>query len=241
MITINKCLLLALTGALGTAALQADSISLFDGKSLNGWTGDTAFWKVEDGTITGESTAANPCKKTTYLTYNKLEFSNFELTFSFRFMSEAGNSGVQYRSQWKDKDAFQIKGYQADMETGKNYSGILYDQDGRGIVAKRGEHVTISKTGEKTKKTPFTQSAQLAQESLKLKKWNSYRIVADGHTLTHEINGHKTVQVVDNQENKFSLKGLLALQLHQGPAMKVQFKDMLMLELEDTPGKAKDF
>ncbi|PQJ28415.1 hypothetical protein BSZ32_07755 [Rubritalea profundi] len=72
-----------------------------------------------------------------------------------------------------------------------------------------------------------------------MKKWNSYRIVADGHTLTHKINGHKTIQVVDNQENKFSLKGLFALQLHQGPAMKIQFKDMLMLELEDTQEKPK--
>ena len=229
MNTINKCLLLAFTGAITTATLQADAISLFDGKSLNGWIGDTSFWKVEDGSITGESTEANPCKKTTYLTYNAEEFGDFELTFSFRFMSKTGNSGAQYRSQWKDKEAFQIKGYQADMETGKNHSGILYEQDGRGIVAKRGQHVIISKTGEKTVTPKFSESGKLAQESMKLKEWNTYRVVADGHTLTHEINGHKTSQVIDNQENKLSLKGLIALQLHKGPTMKVQFKDILII------------
>lgn len=234
MKSLHTCLFVAFAVTTSVASLQADPISLFDGKTLKGWTGNNLFWKVEDGAITGECSATNPCEQTTYLTYDKREFSNFELTLSFRFMSDLGNSGVQYRSQWKDKEAFQIKGYQADIETGKTYNGILYEQDGRRILAKRGEHVTISKIGEKSIKSPFKDSAQKAQDSLKLKQWHTYKIVANGRTITQEINGHKTIQVDDNEDLKFSPKGFFALQLHKGPAMKIQFKDILVTELKDT-------
>jgi len=225
--------LIALCGA---TSLFADTISLFDGKTLDGWHGDRTFWSVQDGAITGESTAANPCKRTTYLTYTKDEFTNFELIVDFRLIAKKGNSGIQYRSQWHNKDLFQIKGYQADMETGNNYSGILYDQNGRGIVAKRGEHVVISPDGKK-KVTPLADatSAQKAQASIKQGEWNTYRIVADGHTLTHQINGHTVTTTEDTDPQKRASKGLLAFQLHAGPAMKVQYKNVRMLELPDTP------
>jgi hypothetical protein len=147
------------------SAAFADDLVIFDGKSLDGWHGDPKFWKVEEGTITGESTPENPCDKTTYLRYTKQGVDDFELTLSFRFLSEKGNSGIQYRSKFFP-DNFQVEGYQADMETGKNYSGILYDQGGRGIVAKRGESVIISSDGKKVVKT--LQSGDLAQKSIKL-------------------------------------------------------------------------
>ncbi|GAA5496032.1 hypothetical protein Rhal01_02213 [Rubritalea halochordaticola] len=207
----------------------ADEIPLFDGKSLKGWKGNTTFWKVEDGAITAESTAEHSCTKTTYLRYTGKQFSDFELTLSFRFLSKQGNSGIQYRSQ-ASKDSFAIKGYQADLETGTNYSGILYDQDGRGIVAKRGQKMRISPDGKK--QTEPLPSGELAQKSIKPGEWNSYKIVADGNKLMHFINGHKTVEVIDEDKKHKDAKGWIALQLHQGPAMKVQFKDLMMLELD---------
>ena len=207
----------------------ADLVSLFDGKTLNGWKGNQTFWKVENGAITGESTAANPCKKTTYLVYTKKQVANFELIVSFRFLTKEGNSGIQYRSQIVP-NTFQIQGYQADLETGNNYSGILYDQGRRGIVARRGQSMTIAANGKKSIKS--LPSGELAQKSIKHGQWNEYKIVADGNTLSHYINGHKTVQVIDNDRKHSRGKGYIALQLHQGPAMKVQFKNIRLLELD---------
>jgi len=216
----------------GFTLLHADTISLFDGKTLDGWHGDKKFWKVQDGIINGESTAAIPCKRSSYLTYTAQEFANFELTFSFRFLSKNGNSGLQYRSQWKNQPLHQISGYQADMETGPNYSGILYEQDGRGIVAKRGQHVTISTDGKK-KVSPI-EGAEKAQASIKLGEWSHYRIIANGNKLTHQINGHTTVIVEDGDPRHQASKGLIAIQLHQGPAMHVQYKDLTLRELPES-------
>ncbi len=220
--------------------LQADTITLFEGKNLDGWKGDPKFWSVQDGAITGKTTAENPCNQTTYLTYTKKQFANFELTVSFRFLSEKGNGGIQYRSQWQDEKLFKIKGYQADMEAGKKYSGILYEQDGRGIVAKRGQKISIDSEGKKTVKPLSPNEAEKAQASMKRGKWNTYRVVADGNLLIHQINGFTTVEVEDNDKNRSAAKGLLALQLHQGPPMTVQYKDIKILELPDSvPANAK--
>lgn len=220
------------------SSVYADTIEIFDGKSLDGWHGDAKFWKVTDGFITGESTEANPCNKTTYLTYTKKEFSNFEFEVSFRFLSKEGNSGIQYRSSWANKDLFTVKGYQADVEVGQKYSGILYEQDGRKILAKRGEEVLINLSGKKAVSKTFLKEGRQAQESIKHGEWNTYRVVADGNTLTHQINGFTTISVVDEQVEKSALKGLLALQLHAGPAMKIQFKDVKILELNKTSTEA---
>ncbi len=217
--------------------LSADTITLFEGEILEGWKGDPKFWSVQDGAITAKSTEANPCKQTTYLTYTKKQFANFELTVSFRFLSEKGNGGIQYRSQWADEKKFMIKGYQADMETGKNYSGILYEQDGRGIVAKRGQKMVIATNGKKAIDAKPLPDAQKAQESLKRGKWSNYRIVADGQTLQHQINGFTTIEVEDNDKNRSAAKGFLALQMHAGPAMTVQYKDIKILELPDSEKK----
>ncbi len=214
--------------------LQADTISLFDGKTLDGWEGDKRYWSIEDGAITGKSTAESPCKQTTYLTYTKKQFANFELNLSFRFLTDTGNGGVQYRSQWQNKEKFTIKGYQADMETGANYSGILYEQDGRGIVAKRGQNIQISPSGKKTVSPKPIKDADKVSASIQKGKWNSYRVVADGNTLMHQINGFTTIRVEDNETNRSAVKGLLALQLHAGPPMTVQYKDIKMLELADS-------
>ncbi|MFT5905686.1 MAG: putative heme-binding domain-containing protein [Cryomorphaceae bacterium] len=214
--------------------LQADTITLFEGENLDGWKGDPKFWSVQDGAITGKTTAENPCKQTTYLTYTKKQFANFELTVSFRFLSEKGNGGIQYRSQWQDEKLFKIKGYQADMEAGKKYSGILYEQGGRGIVAKRGQKLHIDAKGKKTVKPLSPNEAEKAQASMKRGKWNTYRIVADGNLLIHQINGFTTVEVEDNDKNRSAAKGLLALQLHQGPPMTVQYKDIKILEIDES-------
>ncbi|MGJ8655607.1 MAG: family 16 glycoside hydrolase [Akkermansiaceae bacterium] len=212
--------------------LSADTISLFDGETLDGWEGDSRFWSVQDGVITGKSTEAVPCKQTTYLSYTKKEFANFEFTVAFRFLTENGNGGIQYRSAWMDEGKTKMKGYQADLETGKRFSGILYEENGRGMMAKRGEKVLVGVDGKKT--VEKLADAEKAQASIKHGEWNTYRVVADGQKLMHEINGFKTVEVVDNEKNRKAAKGILALQMHQGVPVTVQYKDVKMLELADT-------
>ena len=212
--------------------LGADTVSLFDGKTLDGWEGDSRFWSVEDGAITGRSTEEVPCEATSYLSYTKQEFANFELTVSFRFLTERGNGGIQYRSEWVDEGKTRMRGYQADLETGERFSGVLYEENGRGMMSKRGEKVVVDVNGKRS--VEKLMEAEKAQASIKHGEWNSYRVVADGHMLIHEINGFRTVEVVDNEKNRNATKGILALQMHKGVPVTVQYKDVKMLELLDT-------
>src|SRR4051812_12098624 len=117
---------------------------LFNGKDLTGWSGDAKLWSVKDGCIVGETTAENPIKHNTFLIY-KDEFGDFELRLSFKI--SAHNSGVQYRS--KQSDDFVCSGYQADIDFANKYAGILYEEKLRGILALRGQKITIDASGKK--------------------------------------------------------------------------------------------
>jgi len=225
----------------GQATAQAEPgfKSLFNGKDLAGWTGRTNHWSVEQGAITGATTAENPAKGNNFLIAQSdgknLVVDDFELRLSYRFQSPAGNSGVQYRSV--DKGNHVVNGYQADMETGKNYSGILYEEGGRGILAKRGEKVVIREDSEKTGKPKIEVSGSVGvsseiQSAIKDGDWNDYVVIAKGNHLQHFINGKLTVDVTDEQASKSASAGILALQIHTGPPMKIQFKDIRIKSLK---------
>lgn len=219
------------------AAAKADEQgfkSLFDGKSLDGWEGREGFWSVRDGAITGQTKEAFKGPNT-FLVYKGGDVSNFELRF--RYKINGGNSGVQYRSKFlSDNNSdklFRVGGYQGDFEAGTTFSGILYDEGGvaggRGIMAQRGEKVTYGADGsKKVEKLPMT-SEQL-QKAIKQDDWNEYVIISDGEHITHKINGNTTVEVID-KTGKAPKSGILALQLHAGPPMTVQFKDIRIKQL----------
>ncbi|MEQ1860852.1 MAG: DUF1080 domain-containing protein [Chthoniobacteraceae bacterium] len=223
------------------SAAVAGEIKPFNGKDLNGWEGNPELWSVQDGAITGKTAAdpANPAKSTlkhnTFLVWRAGTVSDFEMTFKYRIV--AGNSGVQYRSKELPKGEFGpvISGYQADFEAGKTYSGILYEEKGRGILAKRSEKTTI-KPGEGKKPvvevTGSTGSSEEIQAAIKAEDWNEYKIVAKGNHLQHFINGKQSIDVKDEDSANAAKDGLLALQIHQGPPMIVQFKDILIKELK---------
>jgi hypothetical protein len=236
--------LLVLTAVLGLAAPRLDAAdqpgfkALFNGTDLTGWDGNPKLWSVEDGTITGR-TGSDPDTKishNTFLVWTNGTVSDFELRFSYRI--EKGNSGVQYRSKVAEYGKFGpiVRGYQADFEAGKTYSGILYEEGGRGILAQRGSKVVIKeieeeKDGKKSKKTKIEPAGTLGksddiQATIKHEDWNDYVIIAKGNHLQHFINGKQTVDVVDEQEAKAAKSGVLALQIHQGPPMVVQFKNI---------------
>jgi hypothetical protein len=213
------------------ASVSAEDKPLFNGKDLTGWKG-LDFWTVEDGCITGRTTKEKPTKGNTFLVWEG-EVSDFELTFQYKIVG--GNSGVQYRSKLVDAKGFVIAGYQGDFEAGKTYSGILYEEKGRGILAKRGEKVVI-KDGADAKKPKIEVTGSLGktdeiQAKIKAGDWNEYRVVAQGGHLRHFINGVQTVDVTD-ETAVGAKKGLLALQLHAGPPMVVQFKDLLLKEIK---------
>jgi hypothetical protein len=221
------------------ASVSAEDKHLFNGKDLTGWKG-LDFWSVKDGAITGQTTKEHPTKGNTFLVWEG-EVADFELTFQYKIVDldgkseKFGNSGVQYRSKVVDEKGFVVAGYQADFECGKTYSGILYEEKGRGILAKRGQKVVI-KEGADAKKPKIEVTGEVGktdeiQSKIKPADWNEYRIVAKGGHLQHFINGVQTVDVTD-ETAVGAKKGVLALQLHAGTAMTVQFKDLVLKEIK---------
>ncbi|HRX83233.1 MAG TPA: DUF1080 domain-containing protein, partial [Pirellulaceae bacterium] len=131
-----------------TLAAEDGFVSLFNGKDLTGWSGDPTLWSVEDGAITGKTNGPDHLEYNKFLIWNGTA-SDFELRCEFRLEGD-NNSGVQYRSKHdKELGEFVVVGYQADIHANPSYLGMLYDEKGRGIVAKRGEKVAVASDGEK--------------------------------------------------------------------------------------------
>ncbi len=239
---MNPIRTLALLAAFALPVFAADEVQVFNGTDLTGWEGNKDLWSVQDGAITG-ITPPDPAdpkkgliKHNTFLVWKGGTVGDFELTFQYRI--EKGNSGVQYRSKELAPGDFGpiISGYQADFEAGKTYSGILYEERGRGILAKRGEK-TVIKPGPDGKKpvvevTGSTGDSAAIQASIKEEQWNDYKIVAKGNHVQHFINGMQTIDVTDEDAANAPKEGLLALQIHQGPPMKVQFKSLKLVPLK---------
>ncbi|MET2986100.1 3-keto-disaccharide hydrolase [Aureibaculum conchae] len=203
--------------------VDSKTISLFNGKNLDNWRGDARVWSVEEGSIVGRTTDEIKIDKNTFLIYES-SFSDFELNLKYKIVG--GNSGIQYRAKVLGEDDFAVAGYQADMEAGIQYSGILYEENGRGIMALRGEKITINEDGKKTVEQ-FEKSENI-QAIINQDQWNNYRIVAKENHLQHFINGKKTIDVIDREISKKSDGGVIALQVHKGPNMVVYFKDIII-------------
>ena len=127
-IVTSLTLLISLLGSGSSHAQDTGFVSIFDGKTLEGWDGNPKFWKVQDGAITGQTTKENPTKGNTFIIWRGGETSNFELKLEYKIIN--GNSGIQYRSFLlkNGADKWRIGGYQADFEAGNTYSGILYGE-----------------------------------------------------------------------------------------------------------------
>ncbi len=216
----------ALAAGLAAAAQSGEKgfVSMFNGKDLAGWEGKAGWWYVEDGAITSQSTPQKPCTKCNYLMWRGGKPGDFELRCSYKLVG--GNSGIQFRSQQRpDWDTF---GYQADMEAGDQWTGCLFEHE-RGGIAMRGEKVVIDRDGTKHV-TKLGDPKELAKH-VKPNDWNDYRIVAKGPEITLEINGVVMSQAIDRQEGKAARSGIIALQMHPGPPMKVQFKNLRIKDL----------
>ncbi len=177
---------------------------LFDGKTLTGWSGDPDLWNADDGMIVG-STDSKPIKHNSFLATTKT-YKNFVLKLKFKLRN--GNSGVQVRS--KQHDDYVVRGYQADIAESR-FTGILYEEGGRGILADVDQ--------------------EKAAGAFKRNDWNEYVITCDGPRITQILNGVTTVDYTEKDQKKGAKEGILALQLHVGPKMRIWFKDLEFKEL----------
>ncbi|MBL8898084.1 MAG: DUF1080 domain-containing protein [Planctomycetes bacterium] len=217
--------------ARGQAPAPADDeegfAPLFDGQTLTGWDGDLRLWSASNGLIIGRTTAENPIPKNTFLVWTAGWVGDFELRFSYRILS--GNSGVQYRSKLHPE--WRVTGYQADIEAGTNYTGIVYEEGGRGIMVSRGEVVRRSERGSNIVEDRFAKP-EFLQAQIKDKDWNHYVVRAEGEVLTHTVNGVMIARLIDEQSTHAAREGILALQLHTGPPMEVHFKELRLKHLK---------
>lgn len=224
---------LCLTLTLRAFAAEEGFQSIFNSKDLSGWDGDANLWSVKDGAITGVTKAEPKLTHNTFLVYTNGDVSDFELRLSYRIVN--GNSGIQFRSKVLSRGPFGpiVGGYQADFEAGKTYSGILYEEQGRGILAQRGQKTVIKDDGDKHKVevAGSVGKSEDIQAKIKNEDWNDYVIIAKGNHLQHFINGMPTVDVIDENAAKAAKSGVLALQVHVGPPMTVQFKNIRIKHL----------
>lgn len=224
------CLGLLSAIATNLPAQQAGFKEIFNGKDLTGWKGNTKLWSVEDGAITGKTTAEDPIKDNTFIVWADGKVADFELELEYRLRAgdpknPDGNSGIQYRSELVDGEKFIVKGYQADIDFGLRYSGINYEERGRGIMAERGQRVTFNGSKETNVVESIGNPDELGRK-IKKEDWNKYRIVAKGNKLSHYINDTLMSETIDNQSSHAAKEGILAFQIHVGRPMIIQFRNV---------------
>jgi putative membrane-bound dehydrogenase-like protein len=210
------------------AAEKPASIAIFDGKTLDGWEGDTKHWRVENGAIVGEIPQGTTLDKNTWLVWRGGELRDFDLRLQFKLTGEpAANSGIQVRS--RAPDFKKVSGYQADLDLGAKWLGRIYEEHGRAMLVERGTRVLIDRDGKPTVQAfaPAKHYAVLFRHDA----WNDYRIVGIGERLAVFVNGTLFSELVDQQEGVSARAGLLALQLHSGPATRIEFRDIRLEQL----------
>jgi len=213
-------------------------INLFNGKDLSGWEGLEGYWSVVDGAFKCSETAEKSKQTDLILLCSKdnpEKFANFEIHYSFKWVTPSGNSGLQIRGKIDNAEALHVGGYQADIDPGNSYTGIIYDEGGvaggRGIMSKRGEK-TVWDAENKSSSTPLDKSdAEIKAQIKPVGEWNNVVVVASGNKITYSINGQVTTEMTDNSP-KACKDGVIAFQMHAGATMTLQFKDIKIKMLE---------
>ncbi len=229
---IKKFLLFSLVWFLATAGVRAgDFESLFNGKDLSGWNGLDGFWSVQDGVIVGETTREKKIETNTFLIWEGGDIEDFEFTATVRFKGH--NSGVQYRSRIIDQNQLSLMGYQMDLHPAPSLFGMLYGEkyNERGKIATRGQQLEIESDGTVKKVGKVGDATKLTDW-----EWNKIRIIAFGSRLIHQVNGVTAIDV-DDRHKEAMASGLLGLQLHKGPPMRVEFSDLRLRRLDAAEGE----
>lgn len=199
---------------------------IFNGKSLSGWVGKPGWWTVEDGALTAESTREKPCTECNYLLWRGDQPADFELLADFK-LSPSANSGIQLRSQ--ELADWDTSGYQADMTGDGALVGFVYHHK-RGLIAGRGERAIFAADGKKTGE-PLGDPAGLLKH-FKQGDWNTYHVICRGPEISLSVNGVLMCQITDHHATQAATHGIIALQMHPGPPMKIQFKNIRLKYLK---------
>src|SRR5688572_16217852 len=245
---MHRCLTLLAVLSLSTPVLAddvrtpppeaGDTKALFNGKDLTGWDGDPRLWSAKDGALRGETTKDNAAKGNTFLIWKGGAVKDFDLRLSFR-MNAANNSGIQYRSkhvtEGKVSNAWVVRGYQHELRNEKkfpNTSSFIYDEGGkRGRMCQVGERAVWTADGKKDVKETFV-TQEAFDKLMKLDDWNDVVIVAKGKNVKHYLNGQLVVDFTDEDPKLALSEGVLALQLHAGAPMWVEFKNIRLKQIK---------
>jgi hypothetical protein len=232
-------------GPMGAAPLDlADHTgfeSIFDGTMKN-WEGDPVLWTAEGGMLVGQTSEASPLKENTFVIYRGGEPADFELKIEYRM--SATNSGIQFRSTHLPQgtktgaDGSQViagkwvlKGYQADIDFANQYTGMIYEERGRGFLMQRGQAVYIGADAKPKMIGDLERNPDDLKGLIKAGEWNHVHLIARGNTLINIVNGHVTAVLVDDDAKGRALKGLLGFQIHTGPPMKIEFRNIYLKTL----------
>ena len=215
---------------------EAGFVPIFDGTTLNDWDGDPQYWRVEDGTIVGEITPETVVKRNTFIIWRGGQPADFELKLEYR-ISTNGNSGVNYRSVQLTDAPWSLAGYQADIdgegrgEPPFRHTGQNYEERGRTFLARRGEIVRVDNSGLPLVTGSLGDKQALAH-FIKPGDWNEYHLIARGNVFIHILNGHVMSIVVDEDPAHRRADGLIGVQVHVGPPMKVEYRRLRLKTLE---------
>lgn len=227
----------------GDSSDSAEYMELFDGSSLAGWRGDTSLWRAEGGALVGEIVPGEELANNSFIIWDGGQPADFELIAEYR-MTGNGNSGINYRSEELAEPLFALKGYQADIDAANTYTGQNYEERGRTILAFPGQHMRLPEisgsVSDYAKGNIWTAGEEVEslgdRDSLRLlikeNDWNEIRIVAKGNQLEHYINGTLMSKVVDDDSANRKLEGMLGFQVHVGPPMKIEYRNIRLKNLD---------
>jgi hypothetical protein len=212
--------------------------SIFDG-TLKNWDGDPSLWRVENGMLVGQTTPENAIKENSFIIWRGGEPADFELKLDYRM--DTGNSGIQFRSEHlapgtpsgrgSISGKWVLKGYQADMDHANQYTGMIYEERGRGFLMQRGQAIHIAPDATKRVIGHLERNADELKALIKSNDWNEVHLIARGNTIVNMVNGHVMAIVVDDDPKGRAMKGRLGLQIHTGPAMKIEFRNIYLKKL----------
>ena len=202
--------------------------SIFDGTDLKGWDGDPKFWRVEDGAIVGQTTTDKQPAQNTFCIWRGGEPGDFDLKLQFRLTGF--NSGIQYRSIELPDIRWAMKGYQADMDGEQQYTGQIYEERGRGFLALRGQFAYIA-TGQKPGMVASLGDPDQLKALIHGGGWNTLDIVARGNTLAQSMNGRLMSMLIDDDAVNRKMEGLIGIQIHRGPPMKIEVRNIRIKNL----------
>ena len=207
--------------------------AIFDGSSMKGWDGDPAFWRAANGALTGHSSTENPVKQNTFLIWRGGVPKDFELKLEYRL--SATNSGVQIRSvqlpAGPDIGKWVMQGYQADIDADNQFTGQIYEERGRGFLAMRGQATVIPDGGRPKVVGNLQQTPDELKALIKTGEWNQIHLIARGSTIIQILNGAVMSMVVDEDLKNRQLGGLIGFQMHVGPPMTVEFRNIWLKSL----------